>query len=82
MAVVKASAKGQVVIPAEIRRKVGIEPGDRLLVEVRNGTITLSRVPRDLIEAFTGIWKDHPSLTQDLLEERRKDKEREEAEIA
>ena len=37
---VKVSAKGQIVIPKEIRKRLGIEPGKRLIVAVgRNGIL-------------------------------------------
>jgi len=39
MAVVtRLSSKGQVVIPAEIRRRLGMSAGDRLTIEVQNGS--------------------------------------------
>jgi len=39
MAVVtRLSSKGQVVIPAWIRRRLGMSAGDRLTIEVQNGS--------------------------------------------
>jgi len=32
MPIVKTSAKGQMVIPAEIREKIGLKPGGRALI--------------------------------------------------
>lgn len=53
----KVTAKGQVTLPADLRQRVGIEPGD--LVEVRVGVsddpvIEVRRRP-SLIEATAGI---------------------------
>lgn len=41
MAEVLVSSKYQVVIPAEVRRLLGIKKGQRLLLLVENGTIRL-----------------------------------------
>ena len=38
----RISTKGQVVLPAEIRRRVGLQPGDRLDAEVKGGQIVLT----------------------------------------
>lgn len=35
------TARGQATIPADIRRKAGIAPGDKLLFSIRNGRITV-----------------------------------------
>jgi AbrB family looped-hinge helix DNA binding protein len=37
----KVSTKHQISIPSEARRKLGIEPGDRLAVEVTNDALIL-----------------------------------------
>jgi AbrB family looped-hinge helix DNA binding protein len=45
MATTTVSTKGQVVIPAEVRRAAGIQPGDVLRVEVdaEDGTVVLRK---------------------------------------
>lgn len=48
------TAKGQVTIPAEIRRALGIRPHDRVRLELSDGRLTLRREP-DGIERFKGI---------------------------
>jgi AbrB family looped-hinge helix DNA binding protein len=72
--------KGQVVIPAEIRREIGLEPGQRVEVRVEEGRVVLRPIPRDLITALSGCLKDGPSLTAVLIrehaEELRRDAER------
>lgn len=44
MSCVTVSSKGQVVIPAEIRRLLGIEPGSQIDVSVMDGKIELTLI--------------------------------------
>lgn len=56
------SSKSQIVLPAEVRRRLGIRPGDRLTVEVADGQILLRKAPPSDLEAlaaFRGpVWRD------------------------
>ncbi len=44
MHVSKLSAKGQVTIPLEIRKALGIEPGDLVAYEMHGQSVKLSRI--------------------------------------
>ncbi|MFH1758001.1 MAG: AbrB/MazE/SpoVT family DNA-binding domain-containing protein [Pseudomonadota bacterium] len=77
MHIVTTSNRGQIVIPKEVRKKLQIVPGKKLLVKAEAGHILITPLPDDPAEYFCGIFKDGPSLTKALLEERRKDRERE-----
>ncbi len=41
--IIKVSAKGQIVIPLEIRKKLGVKGGEKLLVLTRDGDILLRK---------------------------------------
>jgi AbrB family looped-hinge helix DNA binding protein len=74
MAMVKTYAKGQIIIPKEIRDKLGIKPGKMLSVKLVNKHVEIRPLPDDPIEFLTGIFKDHPvSMSDELLEERKTD---------
>jgi AbrB family looped-hinge helix DNA binding protein len=78
MPIITTSQKGQVVIPKKEREKVGIKPKSRVMVEAVGDHIELRPVPDDPVKHYCGIFKKGPSLTKSLLEERKKDREREE----
>lgn len=67
------TARGQTVIPAEIRRLFNLTPSDRLEWIVENNTLKVFPVREDPIEAFRGKGKG--GTVKRLLEERAKDRE-------
>ena len=44
----KVSKKGQVVIPAPIRKALGLKKGSKVLFELNNGEITIKKLPTAL----------------------------------
>lgn len=81
MATVTVSKKGWVVIPHEIRQRHGIKPGDRVHVIEYGRTIAIVPAAKEPIAAAYGMFKGGPSLTEALLEERRRELEREERDL-
>ena len=73
MPIVKTSTKGQIVIPKEIREKLGITPGQRVLFHIVDKHAEIIPLPDDIIKALRGILKGGPSLTKELLAERKRD---------
>jgi AbrB family looped-hinge helix DNA binding protein len=78
MAIAKVSKKGWVVIPHDIRERYGLRPGDKVHIIDYGGRITLVPALKDPIRDMHGMFEGGPSLTEALLEERRKEREREE----
>jgi AbrB family looped-hinge helix DNA binding protein len=79
MPIVKIHAKGQIVLPKEIRDKLGVKPGAALSIKLVDNHAEITPLPDDPIEFLTGILKEYPrSLAIELLEERRRDKDRDE----
>jgi AbrB family looped-hinge helix DNA binding protein len=54
---VKVSTKNQIVVPSEARHRLGIEPGDRLTVEITTDTLVLRRRPERASERLWGIGR-------------------------
>ena len=75
---VKLSSRGQLVIPAELRRALDLERGSRLEVELENGHIVLTPIREDDWRSFRGFLAGESSLSKALERERREEKQREE----
>jgi len=65
----KVTTRGQVSIPAEIRKKLHIETDTKLEWSIDGNEIRVIPVPKDSISAFRGRGKGLYT-TQDLLKER------------
>jgi len=74
------SSKGQLVIPASLRRKYKLKSGTRVSFEEVDGKITISPDPFAEFLALQGILSH---VTEDVetwwMEEKRKEREREDA---
>jgi len=73
MDTVKVLTKGQVVIPAKIRKKYDIQPGNSLQIFAYGNLIYLVPPAGDPLEAAMGCLPPRPSLTKALFKERKKD---------
>jgi AbrB family looped-hinge helix DNA binding protein len=62
MAMSKVSAKGQIVIPKEIRTKMNLSPGDRVEIEATQQGIVILPVKKSYTEFYKGIVKGSLSL--------------------
>lgn len=76
----QVTSKGQLVVPARLRRKYGIKPGTKIYFIERGNEIVFQPVTREYIRGVCGMLKSDTSVAQELLRERARDKEREEAE--
>lgn len=75
------TSKGQLVVPARLRRRYGIKPGTKVCFIERGNEILFQPVTKEYIKSVCGMLKSDSSVTEELLKERAKDKEREEAKL-
>ena len=73
MNTVKVLSKGQIVIPAGIRKKFEIIPGTTIQVFEYDNLIYLVPPAKDALKAAMGCLPERPSLSDELLTERKKD---------
>ncbi|KAF0107070.1 MAG: SpoVT/AbrB domain-containing protein [Anaerolineaceae bacterium] len=71
-----ATVKGQVVIPAVLRRKYGIKAGTKLAITDNGEAIILKPVNEASLKRLQGVLKGKGVLKA-IMEERRRDAERE-----
>ena len=71
-----ATVKGQIVIPASLRRKYGIKDGTKIIITDIGDAIVLKPVTEQYLKNLQGSLKGKGGLKV-LLEERSRDKERE-----
>lgn len=58
----KVSSKYQIVIPKKAREVLGIDEGDKVVFDYRDGMVVLLPKPKDFVEFSRGlgaeVWKD------------------------
>jgi len=73
MDVVKATVKGQILIPASLRRKYQIERGTALRVYDKKNRIILEPVIRDMVEEGRGMLKTKGRILKALIRDRKRE---------
>lgn len=71
--IVKISQKGWVVIPAALREKYAIKPGDTMQIVDYGGVLAIVPAFKDPVKQGAGLLKGNDSLTQAILEEHREE---------
>lgn len=66
--------KGQVVIPAPLRRKLGFETGTKVIITETADGIRIRPVHRDYFEQFAGLLPGKGAAVHALLDERTNDR--------
>ncbi len=77
MDVSQVTSKGQLVVPARLRRKYGIKPGTRVRFLERGDEIVFQPVTPEYVRSLCGTLKSRTSATAALLRERRRARRRE-----
>ena len=73
------TTRSRIVIPARLRRKLGIKPGTKACFIEHGSDILFQPVTKEYVRSVCGMLKDTTSATAGLLIERKKDREREQA---
>ncbi len=57
-ATAKVSSRYQVVIPKEVRRRLGLQPNDTLLFLMEDDRVTIRPRPRSFTQALRGLHQE------------------------
>jgi AbrB family looped-hinge helix DNA binding protein len=69
------TSKGQVVIPVQFRRRLGIREGTQVAFSEENGRLIVQPITADFIRKLRGSLKGEPSALDILMEERKRERE-------
>ncbi len=74
---IKISAKGQISIPADLRRRYDLSMGDQLIIRETDQGLVLTSLPEHPLLELRGYLKSKQGkkLTEELLDERKSDRE-------
>lgn len=75
--VLTISEKGWVVIPAELRKKYQLTPGSEVVIVDYGGVLSIIPALKNPIREGAGMLAGVDSLTKALLDERKRERERE-----
>jgi AbrB family looped-hinge helix DNA binding protein len=78
------NARGQVTIPAELRKHLEIKPGTRVTWSEENSRLILSPMTSRRIKGISGFLKPkpgEPSMFEELFAEREREHRREDSEL-
>jgi antitoxin PrlF len=76
--IIKVSSKGQIVIPREVRKKLGMRGGEKLLVITRDGDLLLRKTKElsldDIAEKIEKVTREQSIDVDKIVAEARKSK--------
>ena len=69
----KISKKGQITIPKDVRERLGLKVGDKVIFEsITKGILIRKKEDSNIniiLNEVSGIWKDHPLFKNKTTEE-------------
>lgn len=80
----KINQNGRIVIPAAIRRELGLKAGETILMDVEDGVLRIESYPariRRIQESLKQFIKPGRLLSDELIADRREEARREEEEM-
>jgi AbrB family looped-hinge helix DNA binding protein len=73
------SKNGSVIIPAELRKRYNLAPGTKVVIVDYGGVLPIIPASKDPVKVGKGMLKGLGSLTEDIVEEHRHEREREDS---
>ncbi|MBI3578863.1 MAG: AbrB/MazE/SpoVT family DNA-binding domain-containing protein [Ignavibacteriales bacterium] len=69
------TVKGQIVVPAKIRRKFGIKKGTKIAFIEQNGKLMIQPLDKSYFESLAGVLGTEGRLLKSLMDDKKKERE-------
>ncbi len=69
------TTKGQIVVPARIRRKFGIKKGTKIAFIERDGKLIIQPLDKGYFESMAGILGTNGDMLKSLMEDKKRERE-------
>jgi AbrB family looped-hinge helix DNA binding protein len=69
------TVKGQVVVPANIRRKFGIKKGTKIAFIEQNGKLIIQPLDKNYFESLAGILGTEGKMLKSLMDDKKRERE-------
>jgi AbrB family looped-hinge helix DNA binding protein len=69
------TVKGQIVVPAKIRKKFGIKKGTKIAFLEQNGKLMIQPLDKSYFESLAGVLGTEGKLLKSLMEDKKKERE-------
>jgi AbrB family looped-hinge helix DNA binding protein len=73
----RVTTRGRIVIPVQLRRRLGIKSGTKVCFIEHGSDIIFQPITKQYIRSLCGMLRTTTLVTRELLHERRRDQERE-----
>ncbi|MBM4159562.1 MAG: AbrB/MazE/SpoVT family DNA-binding domain-containing protein [Ignavibacteria bacterium] len=69
------TVKGQIVVPAKIRRAFGIKKGTKIAFIEQNGKLIIQPLDKNYFESLAGILGKNGDMLKGLMEDKKRERE-------
>jgi AbrB family looped-hinge helix DNA binding protein len=71
----RVTMKGQIVVPAKIRRKFGIKKGTRIAFIEQHGKLFIQPLNKSYFESLAGVLGTQGKLLKSLMKDKKRERE-------
>ena len=69
------TTKGQIVVPAKIRRKFGIKKGTKIAFIEQNGKLIIQPLDKTYFESLAGVLGTEGKMLKSLMDDKKRERE-------
>jgi AbrB family looped-hinge helix DNA binding protein len=69
------TTKGQIVVPAKIRRKFGIKKGTKIAFIEQNGKLIIQPLDKSYFESLAGVLGTEGKMLKSLMDDKKRERE-------